>query len=118
MLQYNPLERNGEMSTLLQEKAYITDILGKDEVQTIPCAIVFSDGKEVKFWIGSFAETVTLETAAVKGEIYIIKFAIGASEVDYWSKKFLVIEEQWKRDYKWREWTGDSLSALRKKWSA
>lgn len=106
------------MSTLLQEKAYLTDILGKDEVQTIPCAILFSDGKEIKFWTGSFVETAILETAATKGEIYLIKFAIGASEVDYWSKRFLVIEKQWKRDDKWREYTNDSLSGLRKKWPA
>jgi hypothetical protein len=106
------------MSTLLQEKAYLMDILGKDEVQTIPCAILFSNGQELKLWTGSFAETGILEDSAAQGDIYIIKFAIGASEVGYWSKKLPLIEMQWRSDEKWREWVKSSLSTLRKKWPA
>jgi hypothetical protein len=103
------------MSTLLQEKAYLTDILGKDEVRTIPCAVLFSDGHEMKLWIGSFAETVALEERAANGEIYIIRFAIGASEVDYWSRKLPIIEMQWRRDHKWREWVQSSLPTIEKR---
>jgi hypothetical protein len=108
------MERNRDMSTLLQEKAYLIDILGKDEVQTIPCALLFSDGQEMKLWIGSFADTGTFEDRAAKGEIYVVRFAIGTSEVDYWSKKLPVIEMQWRRDAKWRDWIKSSLSASMK----
>jgi hypothetical protein len=114
MLQYNSRGENGEMSTLLQEKAYLTDILGKDEVQAIPCAVLFSNGQEIKLWVGVFGDTMTFEDRAAKGEIYIIRFVVGASEVDYWSRKMPVIEMQWRRDDKWREWIKSSLSTSMK----
>ena len=118
MLQYNLSGEKWGMSTLLQEKAYLIDILGKDDVQTIPCAVLYSDGQEMKLWIGSFAETETLEDKAARGEIYVVKFAVGASEVDYWTKKLPVIQMQWRRDGKWRESITGSLSTVKRNWSA
>ena len=108
---------NGEMSTSIEEdEAYLTEVMGKEDVQAIPCALVFSDGEGVKLWTGSYGDSKVFEESAAHGKIYLLKSAVGSSEAEYWTKKFELIKAQWQRDDKWREWTKSRISMLRKKW--
>jgi hypothetical protein len=98
------------MTTLIEEEAYLTEVMGKDYALNVPCAVLYTDGEEVKLWIGSFLQGKTFEAIAIRAKAFLLKFAVGDSEVEYWVRKFPVIKMQWQRDSKWREWTRKALS--------
>jgi hypothetical protein len=101
------------MQELAEEQVYLGEVLEKDDASTIPCVVVFSNGEELKLWVGTFKESEVLESMAKNGDIFLLKLAVGASEVQYWKDKFSLIKTQWERDYKWRSWTQSFLLALK-----
>ncbi|WXG47181.1 MAG: hypothetical protein WED05_11075 [Candidatus Atabeyarchaeum deiterrae] len=102
------------MSTLVEKQIHLGEVLNEDEVQSIPCVAVFSDGKTMQLWKGPFTQSKILEIMASRGDIHLIKLAVGASEVTYWVSKFQLIKMQWERDAGWRAWIQSRLSTFKK----
>nr|MDO8133541.1 hypothetical protein [Candidatus Njordarchaeum guaymaensis] len=102
------------MQELAEDQVYLGEVLEKDDALTIPCVVVFSSGEELKLWVGTFEDSKVLERMASVGDIYLLKLAVGASEVEYWQSKFPLIKMQWDRDDKWRSWTRNNLLRLRR----
>ena len=93
-----------DMTTIIEDEAYLTEVMGKDYALNVPCVMLYCDGEEVRLWTGTFAQIKTFEATALNGKASLLKFAVGDSEVEYWVKKFPIIKAQWQRDNKWREW--------------
>nr|MDO8097593.1 hypothetical protein [Candidatus Njordarchaeota archaeon] len=102
------------MPELAEEQVYLGEVLEKDDVLMIPCVVVFSNGEEMKLWVGTFRESKVLERMANAGDIYLLKLAVGASEVEYWQRKFPLIKMQWEQDIRWRSWTRNHLLKLKR----
>jgi hypothetical protein len=98
------------MTTVVEDDNCLTEVMGKDYALNVPCVMLYSDGEDVKLWTGSFGQSKTFEAIAVRGKAFLLKFAVGDSEVDYWIRKFPMIKAQWQRDAKWREWTRKTIS--------
>ena len=102
------------MSTLVEKQIHLGEVLNENDGQSIPCVAVFSDGKTIQLWRGPFSQSKILERMATRGDIHLVKFAVGASEVAYWVSKYQLIKMQWERDAGWREWIQGRLSVFRK----
>jgi hypothetical protein len=102
------------MQEIAEEQVRLAELLEEDDVLTIPCVVVFSNGEEVRLWAGTLRESKALERMASVGDIYILKLAAGASDVDYWQKKFPLIKAQWERDHNWQSWIRNYLLSLKR----
>jgi hypothetical protein len=98
------------MTSVVEDEAYLTEVMGKDYALNVQCVLLYCDGEDVKLWTGSFAQSKIFEATVVHDKAILLKFAVGDSEVEYWTRKFPLIKAQWLRDGKWREWTRKSIS--------